>query len=413
MYPKKMLFKLTLLFLFLCFGQAFSQEKAYNGDPDASFATARNLAFNKQRKLAQDTLVHILSKYPNYHDVRNFLASTYAWDGNHKQAKKEYDTVLEKDPKNKDAWSGAIQNELWAAAPFAALEIADKALKELPNDADILLLKAKARENANDSVSNLNTENTTVNSAENGSIKPLMLNSIGVLASADFYSDIYDPMQYYSVNYTRKTKYGSISAKVNFNHKFGTNAEQYEIDMYPKIVKGLYAYVNAGYSNSPLFPKSKYSAELFQSLPKAFEASLGFRALNYDTTTMVYTGSAGWYTGNSYWLLRSYVTPGDAGTSVSGALAYRKYRSDADNYFSVSVGMGYSPEINQFNYSSVEQVKFDLQSQKANIGYYFTSSDKKHAYGSQFGVTHQESLFSPGDYYWVYFVALSWDLRFK
>jgi len=75
--------------------------------------------------------------------------------------------------------------------------------------------------------------------------------------------------------------------------------------------------------------------------------------------------------------------------------------------------MGYSPEINQFNYSSVEQVKFDLKSQKVNFGYYFTSSDKKHAYGSQFGVTHQESLFSPGDYYWVYFVALTWDLRFR
>lgn len=407
----KAIIKVVVIFSLLYFGQAFGQEKAYNGDPDASFATARNLAFNKQRKAAQDTLVHILSKYPNYHDVRNFLASTYAWDGNHIQAKKEYDAVLEKDPKNKDAWLGAIQNELWADAPFNALEISDKALRELPGNEDILLLKAKARENVNDSL--IGADTSKDKNAENNSNKSLRLNTIGVAASADFYSDIYDPMQYYSVKYTRDTKYGSITPKVNFNHKFDENGVQYEIDMYPKITKGLYAYVNAGYSDSSLFPKTKYGAELFKSLPKAFEASLGFRSMNYDTTTVVYTGSAGWYTGNDYWLLRSYVTPGDAGTSVSGALAYRKYRSDADNYFSVSASMGYSPEINQFNYSSAEQVKFDLKSQKVNIGYYFTSADKIHAYGSQFGVTHQESLFEPGDYYWVYFVALTWDLRFR
>src|SRR6478736_7121996 len=94
--------KLTLVLCFLCFGQAYGQEKTYNGDPDASFATARNLAFNQQRKQAQDTLVNILTKYPNYHDVRNFLATTYSWDGDHKKAKSEFDAVLEKEPKNKE-----------------------------------------------------------------------------------------------------------------------------------------------------------------------------------------------------------------------------------------------------------------------------------------------------------------------
>ncbi|MGG7035108.1 MAG: YaiO family outer membrane beta-barrel protein [Flavobacterium sp.] len=420
MIPKSAI-KLILIFSFLV-TQAFGQEKAYNGDPDASFASARNLAFNQQRKQAQDTLVMILTKYPDYHDVRNFLATTYSWDGDYKKAKKEFEITLEKDSKNKEAWAGTIQNELWAGTPFIALEKSEQALKLLPKDQDILLLKAKAQENTNDpldalttvkSILDENPENQKAKEFKNTLKRALSLNTIGVLASADFYSDVFDPMQYYSLKYSRQTRYGSFSAKLNFNRKFNTNGEQFEIDMYPKIVKGLYGYINAGYSNSNLFPKTKYGAELFKSLPKGFEASLGFRALNYSTTTMIYTGSAGWYTGNSYWMFRSYVTPGDVGASVSGAVTYRKYRSDADNYFSVSAGMGYSPEVNQFNYSSAEQVKFGLKSQKANFGYYFTSPNKRHAYGSQLGVTHQEKIFSPGEYYWVYFLALSWDLRFK
>jgi YaiO family outer membrane protein len=101
------------------------------------------------------------------------------------------------------------------------------------------------------------------------------------------------------------------------------------------------------------------------------------------------------------------------GTSFSGALTYRKYRSDADNYFSVSAGMGYSPELNQFNYTAVDKVKIGLKSQKINLGYNFTSRNQLNIYNTQFGITHQEELFSPGDYYWVYFVAFTWDLRFR
>jgi hypothetical protein len=38
----------------------------------------------------------------------------------------------------------------------------------------------------------------------------------------------------------------------------------------------------------------------------------------------------GWYTGNSYWSLRPYFTPGDGGTSSSAAINYRKYGGAAN-----------------------------------------------------------------------------------
>jgi hypothetical protein len=72
----------------------FGQEKKFSGDPDSSFKTARELAFNKQRKQAQDTLVLILTKYPDYHDIREFLATTYSWDEDYKKVEINYCTMI-------------------------------------------------------------------------------------------------------------------------------------------------------------------------------------------------------------------------------------------------------------------------------------------------------------------------------
>jgi YaiO family outer membrane protein len=183
--------------------------------------------------------------------------------------------------------------------------------------------------------------------------------------------------------------------------------------MYPRIVKGLYAYVNFGVADTFLFPDIRYGAELYKSLPKSFEASLGFRTLKYSSTTNIYTGSLGWYTGNSYWSFRTYITPGDSGSSMSGTLNYRKYRSDADNYFSVALGMGFSPEVNQFDFGGNEEAIINLKSQKVNMGYYLTSSNKQNLWGAKFGITHQEISFDPGNYFWIYSFGLSWEVKFR
>jgi YaiO family outer membrane protein len=367
-------------------------------------------------------LIFILTKYPDYHDIRSFLASTYSWDGDYNKAKKEFSYILAKDPQRKTDWIAAINNELWADTPFSAIEMADNALKYFPSDGEILYLKASAQENSNDPSAALSSINLILDQNPNDRKAldykeklntSLSYNTIGIKSSVDIYSETFDPMQYYTLNYSRKTKYGSIIGKMNFRRSFNENGVQVEVDMYPKITKGLYAYLNVGFANTFLFPDVRYGAELYKSLPKSFEVSLGFRALKYSTTTNIYTGSVGWYTGNSYWSFRPYLTPGDSGTSKSGTLNYRKYRSDADNYFSVSLGMGFSPEFERFSLEGNEDAIINLQSQKFNAGYYFTSSNKQNAWGAILGIAHQEISFKPGSYFWIYSVGLNWELKFR
>ncbi|MGV8947564.1 MAG: hypothetical protein ACOH1N_14140, partial [Lutibacter sp.] len=132
----KHIVKFTFILVFLSVFQVFGQQKVFVGDPDTAFEKARELAFNKQRKQAQDSLLFILTKYPDYHDIRSFLASTYSWDGEYKKARTEFSYILGKNKLRKTDWIAAINNELWAEAPFGALEMANDALKYFPSDAE-------------------------------------------------------------------------------------------------------------------------------------------------------------------------------------------------------------------------------------------------------------------------------------
>jgi len=414
--------KYFFIVLFLLSCCLYGQQKLFKGDPDEAFKNARELAFNSNRKQAQDTLLLILTKYPTYNDVRSFLASTYSWDGDYKKAKKEFAQVLKNDTDRLDTWEAAIKNELYSDSPFSALEMANKALKLFPSNSEFLYLKASAQEDSNKQEEALKTIEILLEknpkhekgiNYKNDLINKLSHNTIGLRATVEVYSEVFDPMQYYLLQYGRQTKYGSINAKVNFSRRFASNAWQFEVDLYPRISEGLYAYLNFGTSESSLFPKIRYGAELYKSLPKSFEASLGFRSLKYSETTNIYTGSVGWYTGNSYWSFRSYVTPDNAGSSISGTINYRKYRKDANNYFSIDAGMGFSPEIYRFEFEGNQNAIINLNSQKLSLGYFFTSKNDKNAWGIRSGIVHQEISFDPGSYLWIFDIGLSWNIKFR
>lgn len=420
--------KIISVVLFFLFMHQFlmSQEKEFKGNPDTAFKNARDLAFNDKRKQAQDTLQLILSKYPDYLDVRAFLASTYSWDGNYAEARKQFKMVLEKDENRKTDWIAYIKNEQYAEKYFKAINLSDDALKIFPNDADLLLLKAKSQMNANNRIEASRTlekavelypENKEILDYSYSLNDVLSFNTLSLAVSMDYY-DINKNngranMYYTTLTYSRQTKYGSIIARFNYVNRFETDNYQFELDLYPRIANGFYAYLSGGFSNSPLNPSERYGFELFKMLPGSFELSGGFRWLKFTTETTIWTGSLGWYTGNSYWAFRTYITPGEPSTSMSGRLIYRKYRSDADNYWTFELGYGASPTLDRFAPGFTGDQIFQLDSQALVLGYFFSTKNKKNLWGFNVSAFREEKPFAKGDYFFYTNLGVTYSFRFR
>jgi YaiO family outer membrane protein len=140
--------------------------------------------------------------------------------------------------------------------------------------------------------------------------------------------------------------FGSVILRVDQADRFQRDGAQYEIDAYPSLGKGLYAYLNFGASGSSLFPQFRYGAQIYKSLPHSYEVSLGARYLDFESSNVtIWTGSIGKYKGNYFIWLTPYVVNGDGGTSASGVLQLRRYYGDGDTYWSLRGGYGSAPDV--------------------------------------------------------------------
>lgn len=140
-----------------------------------------------------------------------------------------------------------------------------------------------------------------------------------------------------------KSDRGMITGRITEVRRFDTNGTQVEVDAYPHFSKTTYAYLNAGGSNSTILAHRRYAAELFHTLPGAWELSAGARRIEFSTTSTIYTGSVGRYWKNYWAAVRPYVTKGDAGTQKSASLVMRRYFATGDDYVGVDALRGQTP----------------------------------------------------------------------
>jgi YaiO family outer membrane protein len=154
-----------------------------------------------------------------------------------------------------------------------------------------------------------------------------------------------DAWQLAALSIGRSGTRGTLIGRINVADRFDTRGAQYEVDAYPTLGKGKYAYLNLGFSNATIFPEQRYGAEYFTILPHAYEASLGLRILRFSTEQVtLFTGSVGRYTGNYWFSLRPYVRrKPDGNFSATTSLTARRYYADADSYVGARIGAGSAP----------------------------------------------------------------------
>jgi YaiO family outer membrane protein len=378
-----------------------AQEYSFSGDPDISFAAAREMAFSGNHQGARDTLKSILSRYPEYTDVRSLLGKTYTWDGAYDDARLQFNWITSREQQNKEVWIAAVKNEIYAQNEHIALGLANKALIHLPEEASLISLKAEV-------IHRIQTKQESKNAGTKGDEKTEIKHSKNLLEfgnAIDVFDAFYEPMLYASVAYTRKTRFGKLIPRINYSNRFNTNGVQYELDVYPRFSKKLHGYLNYGYSRDAIYPTHRAGAELYMNLPKAVELSVGMRYLGFATNnTTILTGSIGLYRGDYYFSLRPYITPRRNQTGISGNLLGRRYFKNKYNYLGVNLGVGYAPELRQLSANNIllAETLFFIESQQLLLEYQFTSGDMTHRYRANLGITRQEYIPSPGSFFWAF-----------
>jgi len=168
-------------------------------------------------------------------------------------------------------------------------------------------------------------------------------NQVAVEYGYTYFDTIFDPWHLASLEYTRSTLAGPVIGRANYARRFDASGLQLEVDAYPTLHRGWYAYLNAGYGLAGSFPDWRAGGEVFASLPAAWEASAGFRHLQFGEGYTMWTGSVGKYHGNSWFSVRPFLLRDQGDLSWTILFAARRYFTDAQHYLGVLAAYGSTP----------------------------------------------------------------------
>lgn len=411
---------LVVLLFFLC-AAAFGQERGNAPDSGDAFTRARDMIFNHEREAGRIILTEILLADPDFDEARILLARSLAWDAQRSAARKELQVVLGHQPDHADALSALYDVEIWDDRYKDALHVADAALNHYPGSADFLFKKASVLVKLNrttDALSVLDSipaDHVAGKSLREQIVTSNMKYTAGVSFGIDVFSRTFQPAMYTSLQLARANSWGTAIARINHSSRFSSGGIQAEVDLYPRIVRGVYAYVNYGYSSSDLFSRHRIGGELYAGLPHRLEASGGVRYLSFGhgSDVLIYTGSIGWYVKNFWLSYRPYITPGQDATSFSSTFIARRYFADADSYIGLSGNVGFSPDERRIQSGSglSDDGIYVLRSQNAGLAWQRKFSGRW-IVNLSYTIVHQELSFDVGRYVWINSSFLSVKRKF-
>ncbi|WP_448636228.1 YaiO family outer membrane beta-barrel protein [Pedobacter panaciterrae] len=362
------------------FSFQFLQAQDQNIGSDELFTKARSAAFDqKDYPKAISLSKQALAKSPDYTDIRIFLGRVYTWNKQPDSARQAFSQVLNKQPDNADASLAFASLEFWEGNSEKALEHVNSGLKHHSDASDLLLLKAKVLNDLK-RWSEANIEIEKVIKADPNMTEARTLaarvrensskNKIGVNYDFIYFDKQFDdPWHLVSVDYSHQTALGSVIGRINYANRFKNNGVQFEIDAYPRISNTFQAYISGGYSNNVgVFPQYRAGFSLYANLPASFEAEAGFRYLTFGESTWIYTASVGKYYKSFWFNFRTFLTPSNNEVSQSFALTSRYYYGGADDYFSLRLGTGLSPDDPQNNVL-IGNANYKLRSNNITLGY--------------------------------------------
>ena len=281
---------------------------------------ARALATSGHRAEALRLLEGRLVQSPDDSDARVLYGIVLSWEGRYDESREQLRRVLAKNPNHGDALPALINVELWSDHPDRAEQIARQALQHMPTNATLLFALARALVARNRNGEAVMTLDRLL-ALEPGNQQALQMRrriretsrqwEVSVDHDYEWFSRAVQPQREVMLNLKRRTPRGSLIARFSHANRFSSSSNQLEVDFYPSIRPGTYAYLNVGYSpDANLYPRYRFGTDVYQSLKGGFEASMGYRRLAFGSGVNIYTPSLGNYHGNWYFSARGFLTPG-------------------------------------------------------------------------------------------------------
>lgn len=344
---------------------------------DDLFFQAQDLAFEQEGAAARELCLQILEINPDYHDASILMARTLSWEERYDEAKEILKGVLDKEPANKSALLAMTDNLAWAGQYQEAIEYFDKVIITDPNNPDLLFRKAQMLNELGEYQPTVILLNQILDIDPTHREAKMLLSTIEVGRLRNFvgvgyrgdYFEMANSWHLFYAEYGRRTQaLGTVIARVNVANRYEMTGTQFEVDAYPTLGSGTYLYLNAGYSpHEKLFPIFRAGLELFQKLPRAWEASAGFRLLNFEENDLfIVTGSLSKYYKQYYFSFRPFFTfASNTPNSQSYFFTVRRYFSSPDHHLSITAGTGFSVDDDALIGAEV----YNLESNKVMLWY--------------------------------------------
>jgi len=346
-----------------------------SNDVDSAFRQAREYAYDREYDKATPILNFYIKQYPEYYDLRTFLARTKLWQKDYQAADNILRSVLEDNPSEINAYRVLTLSQQYRGNHDSAIAIANQGLKKDSADPALLLHKAQSQTAIREYKEGLNSvsrslENDSAN-REGKKLKTFLLNQlindgIGVGYGIDFFDENFEQgsVLWHNglVQLGTFTKAGMLIGRVNWRAREGQSGTQGEVEFYPILGKKTYLFLNAAYSQSELYPNVNLSAELYHRITSSLEASAGIRYQFFgrqpistfeglDTVDRValttLTASLGYYFGDNYLLGRINTQYNNQlfTWGTSGQLLYRNFLNGSASFVQLSAIYGFLPDL--------------------------------------------------------------------
>ena len=294
-----------------------------------------------------------LAENPGDSDAQVIYGIVLSWEGKYDAAREQLNQILAVNPTRGDALSALINVELWSDHSDRAEFLAGQGLQNNPNDTTLLLAQAKALKNLERYPAAIQSLNRLLdqdprNKAAQDLRKSLIESNrtweTGIGQSYEWLNDGNSAWIETAVTLKYRTPVGSLLGRFSRADRFSLSSNQMELDFYPRIRRGTYAYFNVGYSpDGVLYPEYRFGTDLYQNLTHGWEGSAGYRRLGFSQPVNIYAFSLGKYYGNWLFSGRAFLTPDLLGASHSVSFSARRYFGDGTEYIGFRVGTGASP----------------------------------------------------------------------